>query len=166
MPSKTADSFTKDNYFKTEDLGKFDNNGYLEIVGRLKDLIISGGFNVYPKEIEDVIERFYVTNESLFKVQKQMKRDLDDAKNKKLADSILYAIRRDSSKFRSLVSKYSDDPGSISNGGVYSWFPKGQMTPEFEEFSFSKRVGRSGVVRTNYGFHVIQVLGRKIVTFK
>ena len=55
MPSKTADSFTKDNYFKTEDLGKFDNNGYLEIVGRLKDLIISGGFNVYPKEIEDVI---------------------------------------------------------------------------------------------------------------
>jgi len=55
MPSKTADSFTKDNYFKTEDLGKFDNNGYLEIVGRLKDLIISGGFNVYPKEIEDAI---------------------------------------------------------------------------------------------------------------
>ena len=40
------------------------------------------------------------------------------------------------------------------------------MTAEFEEFSFSKKVGRSGVVRTNYGFHVIQVLGRKIGTFK
>lgn len=94
------------------------------------------------------------------------KEDLDDAKNKKLADSILYAIRRDSSKFSSLVTKYSDDPGSVANGGVYSWFPKGQMTAEFEEFSFSKKVGRSGVVRTNYGFHVIQVLGRKIGTFK
>jgi peptidyl-prolyl cis-trans isomerase D len=92
--------------------------------------------------------------------------DLDDAKNKKLADSILYVIRRDSSKFRSLVSKYSDDPGSISNGGVYSWFPKGQMVPEFEEFSFTKKIGRSGVVRTNYGFHVIQVLGRKVGSFK
>ncbi|MBL6594540.1 MAG: peptidylprolyl isomerase [Flavobacteriales bacterium] len=94
------------------------------------------------------------------------KEDLDDTKNKKLADSILYAIRRDSSKFSSLVTKYSDDPGSVANGGVYSWFPKGQMTAEFEEFSFSKKVGRSGVVRTNYGFHVIQVLGRKIGTFK
>ena len=94
------------------------------------------------------------------------KEDLDDAKNKKLADSILYAIRRDSSKFSSLVTKYSEDPGSVANGGVYSWFPKGQMTAEFEEFSFSKKVGRSGVVRTNYGFHVIQVLGRKIGTFK
>lgn len=92
--------------------------------------------------------------------------DINDAKNKKLADSILYAIRRDSSKFSSLVSKYSDDPGSVSNGGVYSWFPKGQMVPEFEEFSFNKKIGSSGVVRTNYGFHVIQVLGRKIGTFK
>ena len=92
--------------------------------------------------------------------------DINDAKNKKLADSILFAIRRDSSKFSSLVSKYSDDPGSVSNGGVYSWFPKGQMVPEFEEFSFNKKIGSSGVVRTNYGFHVIQVLGRKIGTFK
>lgn len=92
--------------------------------------------------------------------------DINDTKNKKLADSILYAIRRDSSKFSSLVSKYSDDPGSVSNGGVYSWFPKGQMVPEFEEFSFNKKIGSSGVVRTNYGFHVIQVLGRKIGIFK
>ena len=92
--------------------------------------------------------------------------DINDAKNKKLADSILFAIRRDSSKFSSLVSKYSDDPGSVSNGGVYSWFPKGQMVPEFEEFSFNKKIGSSGVVRTNYGLHIIQVLGRKIGTFK
>ena len=92
--------------------------------------------------------------------------DLNDGKNKKLADSILYAIRRDSSKFSSLVTKYSDDPGSVANGGVYSWFPKGQMVPEFEDFSFNKRVGSSGVVRTTYGFHIIQVLGRKIGSFK
>ena len=64
MPNKTADSFTKDNYFKTDDLGVFDNNGYLEIVGRLKDLIISGGFNIYPKEIEDVINNIEGVKES------------------------------------------------------------------------------------------------------
>ena len=64
MPSKTFESFTKDNYFKTEDLGTFDNNGYLEIVGRLKDLIISGGFNIYPKEIEDVMNSIKGIKES------------------------------------------------------------------------------------------------------
>ena len=55
MPHKTANSFTVDNYFKTDDLGRFNKSGYLEIVGRLKDLIISGGFNIYPKEVEDVV---------------------------------------------------------------------------------------------------------------
>ena len=92
--------------------------------------------------------------------------DEDDAANKRLADSILYAVKRDSSKFSELVQKYSDDPGSVPNGGVYSWFPKGQMVPEFENFSFEKRIGSTGVVRTNYGFHIIQVLGRKIGTQK
>ena len=92
--------------------------------------------------------------------------DEDDSANKRLADSILYAVKRDSSKFTELVQKYSDDPGSVPNGGVYSWFPKGQMVPEFENFSFEKRIGSTGVVRTNYGFHVNQVLGRKIGTQK
>ena len=92
--------------------------------------------------------------------------DPKDAVNKKLADSILYAVRNDSSKFSKLVLKYSDDQGSVSNGGVYAWFPKGQMVPEFENFSFSKRIGSSGVVKTNYGYHVIQILGRRDGTFK
>jgi malonyl-CoA/methylmalonyl-CoA synthetase len=56
MPEKTAEEFTPDGYFKTGDVGRFDKNGYLAIVGRSKDLIISGGYNVYPKEIESVID--------------------------------------------------------------------------------------------------------------
>ena len=56
MPEKTAEEFTADGYFKTGDVGRFDENGYLSIVGRSKDLIISGGYNVYPKEIESVID--------------------------------------------------------------------------------------------------------------
>jgi malonyl-CoA/methylmalonyl-CoA synthetase len=56
MPEKTAEEFTEDGYFKTGDVGKFDADGYLSIVGRSKDLIISGGYNVYPKEIESFID--------------------------------------------------------------------------------------------------------------
>jgi malonyl-CoA/methylmalonyl-CoA synthetase len=56
MPEKTAEEFTEDGYFKTGDVGKFDEKGYLSIVGRSKDLIISGGYNVYPKEIESFID--------------------------------------------------------------------------------------------------------------
>ena len=52
MPEKTAEEFTADGYFKTGDVGKIGEGGYITIVGRSKDLIISGGYNVYPAEIE------------------------------------------------------------------------------------------------------------------
>jgi len=52
MPEKTREEFTADGWFRTGDVGVFDADGYLSIVGRAKDLIISGGYNVYPKEIE------------------------------------------------------------------------------------------------------------------
>ena len=55
MPEKTAEEFTADGYFKTGDVGRIDAQGYVTIVGRSKDLIISGGFNVYPAEIEGYI---------------------------------------------------------------------------------------------------------------
>ena len=55
MPEKTKEEFTPDGYFKTGDVGKIDTRGYITIVGRSKDLIISGGYNVYPAEIEAYI---------------------------------------------------------------------------------------------------------------
>jgi malonyl-CoA/methylmalonyl-CoA synthetase len=55
MPEKTADEFTTDLWFKTGDVGVIDNDGYVKIVGRSKDLVISGGYNVYPAEIEGTI---------------------------------------------------------------------------------------------------------------
>jgi malonyl-CoA/methylmalonyl-CoA synthetase len=53
-PEATAESFA-DGWFASGDVGRFDDDGYLHIVGRRKDLIISGGYNVYPREVEDVL---------------------------------------------------------------------------------------------------------------
>ena len=55
MPEKTKEEFTADGWFKTGDVGRVDPDGYVTIVGRSKDLIISGGYNVYPAEIESII---------------------------------------------------------------------------------------------------------------
>ena len=64
MPEKTAEEFTADGYFKTGDVGKVDERGYVTIVGRSKDLIISGGYNVYPAEIEGYINEMAGVAES------------------------------------------------------------------------------------------------------
>jgi malonyl-CoA/methylmalonyl-CoA synthetase len=56
MAEKTASEFRPDGFFITGDLGKIDERGYVHILGRGKDLVITGGFNVYPKEIEDEID--------------------------------------------------------------------------------------------------------------
>jgi malonyl-CoA/methylmalonyl-CoA synthetase len=55
MPEKTREEFTDDGWFRTGDVGRLDARGVLTLIGRSKDLIISGGFNVYPAEIEDRI---------------------------------------------------------------------------------------------------------------
>jgi malonyl-CoA/methylmalonyl-CoA synthetase len=55
-PELATTEFTTDGWFRTGDLGCFDPDGYLSIVGRAKDLVISGGLNVYPKEVEDVLD--------------------------------------------------------------------------------------------------------------
>jgi malonyl-CoA/methylmalonyl-CoA synthetase len=53
---KTRSEFTADGWFKTGDVGRIDRDGYVHIVGRAKDLVISGGYNVYPKEVESELD--------------------------------------------------------------------------------------------------------------
>lgn len=63
-PEVSSACFTPDGFFRTGDLGRVDALGYVFIVGRSKDLIISGGYNVYPKEVEDCIDRLEGVQES------------------------------------------------------------------------------------------------------
>jgi malonyl-CoA/methylmalonyl-CoA synthetase len=63
-PEQTRQEFTSDNFFRTGDLGKVNDDGYLSITGRAKDLIISGGYNVYPAEVESIINELSSVRES------------------------------------------------------------------------------------------------------
>jgi peptidyl-prolyl cis-trans isomerase D len=60
-----------------------------------------------------------------------------------------------------MVVRYSDDPGSKEKGGVYEYFPQGQMVPTFNDFAFGKPVGTRDVVKTDFGYHLVEVLGHK-----
>lgn len=84
----------------------------------------------------------------------------NDARLKKKADSVLRIIRTQNN-FEEMVTEFSDDPGSKANGGKYEWFPKGQMVTEFEDFSFDKPIGSMGVVKTQFGYHLMEVLERR-----
>jgi malonyl-CoA/methylmalonyl-CoA synthetase len=64
MPDKTAEDFTADGFFNTGDKGRIDEDGYVSIVGRAKDMVITGGLNVYPKEIELFIDDIAGVSES------------------------------------------------------------------------------------------------------
>ncbi len=63
-PDLLAETFTADGWFRTGDLGRFDADAYLELVGRSKDLVITGGLNVYPKDVEQVLDALPGVRES------------------------------------------------------------------------------------------------------
>ena len=84
----------------------------------------------------------------------------EDSLGKKLIDSIETAIKG-GADFAALTTKYSDDPGSKDKGGVYDFFPQGKMVIAFNDFAFDKPVGSKGVIKTDYGYHYVEVLAQK-----
>lgn len=84
----------------------------------------------------------------------------DSATAYNLCDSIQKAIAG-GSNFDSLTAKFSDDPGSKNNGGKYENVPSGQMVAPFNDFIFLKPTGSKGIVKTDFGFHYIEILSQK-----
>lgn len=83
-----------------------------------------------------------------------------DAQAKKTADSLINVIRKNNN-FIDLVKTVSEDPGSIANNGEYKWFPKGMMVTEFENAAFNGKKGQLQLVKTSYGYHIVEVLGQR-----
>lgn len=77
----------------------------------------------------------------------------------KTTDSLMAVINADN--FEELVAKHSQDPGSNKTGGKYEDFLDGEMVPEFSKFAMEEPIGKIGYVQTDFGFHIMEVLGRK-----
>ena len=80
---------------------------------------------------------------------------------KKTADSLLVVVKVDKSKFADLAKEMSSDQGSAEKGGFYDWFAYNRMVPSFRDFVFEGKEGDMGVVKSQFGFHVIKIDGQK-----
>ena len=83
-----------------------------------------------------------------------------EAQAKSLADSLFKVVKRNRSKFESLVTDFSSDQGSVANGGEYDYHPYNTMVKPFNDFEFEGKKGDLGVVKSVFGFHVIEILGQ------
>lgn len=77
------------------------------------------------------------------------------------ADSLLAVLKKDKSKFPEFVTEFSSDQGSVNNEGRYDWHAYNTMVPEFNDFEFEGNVGDLGVVKTAFGYHIIEIEGLK-----
>lgn len=84
----------------------------------------------------------------------------EDAEAKRLADSVMGAHRA-GANFDTLVVKFSEDPGSKDKGGVYEGITTGRMVAEFNDFIFTNSTGTTGLVKTEFGYHYIEILEQK-----
>lgn len=80
---------------------------------------------------------------------------------KVFADSLLAVLKTDKSKFPEFVKSFSSDQGSVEKEGRYDWHAYNTMVPEFNDFEFEGKVGDLGVVKTVFGFHIMEIEGQK-----
>jgi peptidyl-prolyl cis-trans isomerase D len=114
----------------------------------------------YQKDIQqyEVPDRVHVEHILLMTVGKT---DAEVAEIQKTAEDILKQLKK-GANFEDLAKKYSEDPGTKDKGGDLGWIVRGQTVPEFEKAAFGLPKGSiSGLVKTQYGFHIIKILDKE-----
>lgn len=169
-----------DSLFLAHHSDDFDRN---KSVRKVVDVYSEYGLNYFTREETEIIEKQDMSsvsehnelNEkvSFIKVvgQKEVeyvsmkyllidKKEYTDEEAMVLADSILKVIK-DQNNFAEMVKLFSADPGSIDREGVYENFSRGIMVKEIEDFVFNNDVGKIGVISTDFGISIVEVLGKK-----
>lgn len=148
LPTGVADSIYKLN--EGQIYGPYKDNGYFKIskVVAVKQVPDSA-------KVRHILIPFLGAqgaNQDVTKTEPQAKA---------LADSLLAILKTDRSKFSEFVTEHSSDQGSVNNEGRYDWHPYNTMVSEFNDFEFEGKVGDLGVVKTVFGFHIIEIEGQK-----
>ena len=132
---------------KGEVYGPYTDNGYLKV---------SKMMGRKPNASAKVAHILISHKDSKSPAPVQLTKEEAQAK----ANDILQKVNKNPDSFAELARENSDDPGSKNNGGIYDDVPPGQMVPAFDKFLFDNPVGKTGVVETDFGYHVIKVLDK------
>ena len=124
---------------------------------KVSPLEVRNFYNEYKDSLQEVPEE--VTLSHIFMVPKPSGKAREEAYAK--AEALLDSLKH-GADFAELAKKYSQDPGSASDGGDLGWAKRGQFVPEFEHAVYALKPGEiSGIVETQFGFHIIQLLQRR-----
>ncbi len=148
LQSQVADSLIKLEVGAT--YGPYKENGYFKVTKLIAEKQIPDSAKVRHILIPFIGSRSAAQDVTLTE---------DQAKER--ADSLLNVIKNNKSKFPELVKEFSSDKGSLEKEGRYDWHPYNTMVPEFNDFEFEGKVGDLGVVKTIFGFHIIEIEGQK-----
>ena len=148
LPTVVADSIFNLNAGET--YGPYKNNGYFNVT---KVIAV--------KQIPDSAKVRHILIPFLGAQSAALTVTQTEAQAKATADSLLTILKRSTSKFPEFVKDFSSDQGSLEKEGRYDWHPYNTMVPEFNDFEFEGKVGDIGVVKTVFGFHIIEVEGQK-----
>tara|TARA_R110002050_G_scaffold25026_7_gene66858 strand:+ start:1927 stop:4056 length:2130 start_codon:yes stop_codon:yes gene_type:complete len=148
LPAAVADSIY--NLNEGEVFGPYKDNGYFKITKV-----------VAVKQIPDSAKVRHILIPYLGARSATVEVTQTEAEAKATADSLLSVLKSNRSKFPEFVAEFSSDQGSVENEGRYDWHPYNTMVPEFNDFEFGGKVGDLGVVKTIFGFHIIEIEGQK-----
>ena len=143
-------------YAKRELTPPLDSLMFVESIGKIYGPYIDNGYYVLARLIDRQVRPDTVDfRHILISPNNPNIGTIDRAKE--VADSLLQVIKQ-GVNFEALVSQYSDDNGSINNGGLYENVLEGQMVPEINDFIFTHKVGHIDTVQTQFGIHIVEIL--------
>lgn len=148
LPSTIADSIYNLNV--GEVYGPYKDNGYYK-VSKL----------IAVKQIPDSVKVRHILIPFVGAQSAAPEVTQTEAEAKKTADSLLSILKTNKSKFSQFVTDFSSDKGSVAKEGRYDWHPYNTMVPEFNDFEFEGKTGDLGIVKTVFGFHIIEIEGQK-----
>lgn len=126
---------------------------------RENGMVVSRLMDVQMRPDSMKASHILIAHQGAFRVDPSVTLTVEQAKEK--ADSLLQVARRTPARFGELAKQFSTDPSAQMNNGDLDWFADGAMVPEFNEAVVNGKVGDMVVVKTDFGYHVINITGKK-----